>query len=288
VKRVWAIVLMYGGEHVTAACIESLLSQDYPELSILLVDNQSQSGGGGRLHQRFPTIEYLDTGGNLGYAGGNNRGITYALDHGAAYLLILNNDTTLDPACVSRLVETAEAKERVGVVAPKILYFDEPELIWYGGGHLSTLRAVGEHRHRHQRDDRSEAGVAEPVTFASGCAFLMPAAVARATQGFAEDFFMYCEDVDLSIRLEKAGYGLYYQPAARVYHRENLLDNPTPFQIRLRDRNRRRVVRRHYRPFDKLRFALWFYPTRVLRVTQYLARADLARAGAIIAGAIER
>jgi GT2 family glycosyltransferase len=133
----------------------------------------------------------------------------------------------------------------------------------------------------------SEPALAQPISFASGCAFLMPMAVARELGGFAEDLFMYCEDVDLAIRMEKAGYRLYYQPAARVYHRERPEHEPTPFQIRMRDRNRRRVARRHFGVVGRTRFALWFYPTRVIRFVQFLARGDIARAAAIVSGTFE-
>ena len=286
--RVWSIVLMYGEEVETAACIESLLAQDYPELVVLLVDNRSSDGSGERLRKRFPQIEYLDTGANLGYTGGNNRGIERALASGADYVFVLNNDTVLDPACVSALVRAAESRDRVGMVAPKILYFDEPDVIWYAGGDHSTARGLGTHRRQHERDNGGGKEQIEAITFVTGCAFLMPAGVARDVAGFREDLFLYCEDVELSLRVRRAGYELYYQPEARLYHKEPRISNPSAFQIRLRDRNRRRVVRGHYGPLERLRFAAWFYPTRAVRFAQFALRGDWARARAILDGALER
>jgi GT2 family glycosyltransferase len=287
--QVWAIVLMYGEEDDVGACIASLLAQDYRALTVLLVDNKSHDGCGARLCGRFPGIEYLDTGGNLGYTGGNNRGMERALANDANYVFVLNNDTVLDTTCVSRLVEAAEQNERVGMVAPKILYFDDPSVIWYAGGDHSISRGLGDHRRQLERDtNHGGPERVERITFVTGCAFLMPAGVARELSGFAEEFFMYCEDVELSLRTRQAGYHLYYQPAARLYHKEPKVSNPTAFQVHLRDRNRRRVVRRHYGPLERLRFAAWFYPTRVARFAQYLARGDWPRARAIIAGALER
>ena len=286
--RVWAIVLMYGEEALTTACIRTLQAQDYPALTVLLVNNASPNGAGERVRDRFPGIEYLDTGGNLGYTGGNNRGIAYALSHGAEFVLVLNNDTELDSRCVTELVRTARGVDRLGAVSPKILYTEDRTRVWYGGGDFSWAKAIGEHRRQMDRDDPGEQPRAEPMTFATGCAFLMPAAVARAMGGFAEDFFIYCEDVELSLRLHEAGYRMYYQPAARVYHHEPMRPSPSPFQIRLRDRNRRRLARRHFRGLQRLRFAAWFYPSRVARLAQYVAARDWARARALIAGATER
>ena len=287
--RVWVLVLMYGQEEITAACVDSVLAQDHAT-SILVIDNASPDGAGARLRARYPGIEYLDTGANLGYAGGNNRGIQYALARGAEYLLVLNNDTVLDPSCVTLLLRTARDETRVGIVAPKILYFDDPRRIWFAGGDYSRMRASGLHRREREPDTPEEPARAERITFATGCAFLIPAGVAREAQGFAEDFFMYCEDAELGLRLQEAGYHLYYQPAARVYHREPpppRAPNPTPIQIRLRDRNRRRIARRHYDRADRLRFAAWFYPTRMIRLSQYLLKRDWQRARAVIDGALE-
>lgn len=287
---VWAIVLTHGGaEDITSACIDSLLAQDYTRLTILLVDNDSFDGSGARLRDRYPDIRYLNTGGNLGYTGGNNRGIKLALDAGADYVLVLNNDTVLEPDCISQLVGSATDRAGLGIVAPKILFHHDPRRVWYGGGDLSMAKAVGNHRGEMSLDDPSEAPRLDEITFATGCCFLMPAATARRMGGFREDFFMYCEDVELSLRLRRAGLRMYYQPAARVLHRERPEHrHPTAFQIFQRDRNRRRLARQHYTLSQRLAFALWFYPTRVGRLLQYAVRWDWPRVGAIVRGALAR
>ena len=281
---VWTVVVMFGGEEVTAACIESLLAQEHP-VTVLLVDNASHDGGGARLRARFPSIRYLDAGSNTGYTGGNNRGIAHALAQGADHVFVVNNDTVVHPACVRFLLEAATS--RTAMVAPKIMYFRDPSRVWYAGGDFLPHKAVGHHRH-FQQADPGLARVPEPVTFASGCAFLMPATAARALGGFAEDYFMYCEDVELSLRARRRGFEIVYQPAALVYHKDEPAAHPSPFQIRLRDRNRRRMVRAHYGIADRVRFAAWFYPTRMLRLAQYALRGDWTRAQAIAAGMTER
>ncbi len=288
---VWAIVLTHGGaEEITAACLASLQQQDYAGLTILLVDNASYDGSGGRLRDRFTGIKYLNTGGNFGYAGGNNRGMQLALDQGADYVLVINNDTTLDVDCVSWLVRSAESAGLVtlGAVAPKILFFDNPSRIWYAGGDYSRFRVLGAHRREFDTDDPNEKARLEPMTFATGCCFLMPAQAAKAVGLFAEDFFIYAEDVELSLRLVRANYRLYYQPAARLYHREPERSVPSPFQIRHRDRNRRRIARRHLGLVEHAVFLAWFLPTRLLRFMQYAVRFDWPRARAIVAGVLER
>lgn len=284
---VWAIVLMYGGESVTAACIDSLLTQDYPRLTVLLVDNASEDGAGDRLRHRYPGIEYLATGANLGYAGGNNRGIDMALGRGADYVLILNNDTVLDPACVSTLAASAAKADRLGAVAPKILFYDDPSRIWYAGGDFSYLRAIGTHRRELERDDAREEPRLEEITFVSGCCLMIPAHVVRQVGGFRDDFFMYCEDVEWSLRVRRAGWRMYYQPAARMLHRQGSSKGlASAFAALHRDRNRRRLVREHYTWWQRLAFGLWFYPTRAIRSVQYLLGGDAMGARAIVAAAL--
>jgi len=287
---VWAVVLTHGGaEEITAACLESLLAQDYANLTTLLVDNASFDGSGARLRDRYPAVRYLNTGGNFGYTGGNNRGIAHAMADGAEYLLVMNNDTILERSCVRQLVDSLPECERLGAIAPKILYFDDPARVWYAGGDYSMLRALGLHRGEMQLDDPTEPPRIEPTTFVTGCCFLMPAEVARSQGVFREDFFIYAEDAELSLRLRRAGYRLYYQPAARMLHRESMRRSmETPFQIVQRDRYRRRLVKQHYNRRERAWFALWFYPSRMVRLAQYAVRGDWERARALVAAATAR
>jgi hypothetical protein len=286
---VTAIVLNWCGEDVTRACLQSLLVADYPSLTILLVDNGSPDGSGERLHAAFPGVAYLQTGANLGYTGGNNRGLRWAMDGGADYVLVLNNDTVVEPAAVTRLVKAASGGARVGAVSPKILHFGAPDRIWFGGGAMSRVRGLGLHERRGEHDIPMADEPVRDITFATGCCCLLSADALRTVGGFADDFFAYVEDVELSLRLARAGYRILYQPAARVLHRVPLHDGaaPTPFQVFHRDRNRRRLVRRHYGWRDRLLFAAWFYPSRLVPLARYVVSGDWERAGALWRGMTE-
>lgn len=283
--RVVAIVLNWCAESDTAACLESLAAQTYPALTTLLMDNASPDGSGDRLHGRFPELPYLQTGANLGYAGGNNRGFEWALANGADYVLVLNDDTVVDPDCVTRLVDAAR-ETGAAVTAPQILYFDEPELVWYGGGRLSIGRGMGYHLRENTPIDPAQQR--EDVTFVCGCCFLMRADVLRTVGGFEESFFAYAEDTELSLRLQRLGHRMIYEPSARVLHRIKRSAKETPFQIRQRDRNRRSMVGIHYGVWDRIRFAAWFYPTRAVHLARYVASGNWPNARAILSGALSR
>lgn len=282
---VTVVVLNWCGEEDTTSCLRSLLASDYPALRILLVDNGSPDGSGERLHAAFPDVPYLQTGHNFGYTGGNNRGMERALAEGCDYVMILNNDTEVQPDAVSQLVAAAERGGKVGAVGPKILYAEAPDKVWFGGGRFSRTRAVGLHRLEGVVDPTPEGAEVEEVTFLTGCCLLLPAEVVREVGGFEEDYFAYVEDVELSLRLSARGYRLLYQPAARIVHHITPGSAaPTPFQLLHSVRNRRRLVRRHYGDLDRIRFALFFYPTRLVRALTYLGRGDTARARAIWQG----
>jgi GT2 family glycosyltransferase len=283
-----AVVLNWCNESDTAACLESLASDGYDALSILLVDNGSPDGSGARLHARFPAIPYLPIGENLGYTGGNNRGMERAVAEGAEYVLVINNDAVVEPGCVAALVAAAQSEPRVAAVSPKILRFDDPSRLWFGGGSFDMTRAIGRHIGENLPDRPAETAVREQ-SFLSGCCLLIPAAVLRAGGYFREDFFAYVEDVEFSLRQVTLGNVLLYAPAARVRHRVPAVGTaPTPFQIRMRDRNRRRLVALHYGVISRFVFALWFYPTRVVHAIRYALTGDGARLRAVVQGMTER
>jgi GT2 family glycosyltransferase len=291
-ERVTVIVLNWNAEDDTAACLDSFLAQRGVETEILLVDNASADGSGERLRQRYPTVSYLQIDENLGYSGGNNRGIEWALDRGAEWVLVVNNDTVAEPDCLRLLLAATTGEARLAAVAPLIVRYDDPDRVWFAGGRFDRVRAVGVHRHENApvesalRDvPRGEDAMWRPCTFLTGCCLLLRATALREVGLFRAEFFAYEEDLELSYRLSQAGWKLGWVPAARITHRVPPLGTePTPNQIFLRDRNRQRTVRLHYAPGWRLAFALWFWPTRLIHLARYAMRGDGARARAIITG----
>ena len=283
---VTAIVLNWCNYDDTVDCLHSLLNCDYEKLDILLVDNGSLDDSFERLNASFPQIKFLQTGENIGYAGGNNRGIERALNSDINYVLILNNDTILDARSVSKLVDVAEeANQKVGGVVPKILYYDQPDRIWYAGGEFSPMRGLGIHWREGDLDQSDDEETTREVTFMTGACCLFSAEALRELKGFDEDFFAYVEDAELSLRMTDAGYQMYYQPEARILHRCPPLGSPpSPFQIRQRDRNRRRIMRKHGSLRQRLPFLVRFCITRAILFMRYTITGDWQRAQAILSG----
>lgn len=288
--NVIVVVLNWNNEADTAACLESLVADGLSLGQIVLVDNASADGSGDRLFSRFQGVRYIQTGANLGYAGGNNVGAREALAMGADWVMVLNNDTVVESGMVRALLSTGESNARVGVVSPKIVRFDDPTVLWFDGGYFSPMRALGGHFREGESDVLPDVRPAAPVTFLTGCCLLIRASiVATNPELFRADFFLYVEDTEFCVRVQRQGWELWYQPAARLQHRVPPFGAPLAARhIVLRDRNRRRLVRAHYGWLDRARFALWFYPTRVVQGAGYFLKGDYPRARAIIRGSLER
>lgn len=291
--RVVVIVLNWNNESDTAACLDSLAVQRDARFDVLLVDNDSADGSGSRLRQRYPGVAYLQTEANIGYAGGNNRGIVWALEQGAEWIVVLNNDTVLATDCMYRLLEQAAGDPGIGALSPLVTRYDDPSRVWFAGGHIDKARAVGVHdgvdlpvaRWLEAQAAATSARGWYPCTFVCGCCLLLRAEALRTVGAFREDYFAYVEDLELSHRLTRAGWALGWVPSARLAHRVPPVGQaPSAFQIRLRDRNRRRFVRDAYSPGWKLVFAAWFWPTRVLLLLKFALSGDRERSRALIAG----
>jgi GT2 family glycosyltransferase len=281
--RVVVVVLNYCNEEITADCLSSLADSTYAAQEVLVVDNASPDGSGARLRARFPAVHHLTTSHNGGYTAGNNRGFEWVLARGdVEYVVVLNNDTIVDPHCIERLVAAAQ-ETGAAAVAPLMLYYDEPNIVWYAGGSVSHARIMG--KHLGENEPMIAGRPRMPVSFICGCCFLLRVDVLRAIGGFDERFFAYGEDLELSIRLARGGYVMLHEPAATLLHRISRTSPLTAAKIRLRDQNRRRIARRHYGWLARARFAAWFYPTRLIHLMRYAAAGRWAEARAQLDGA---
>lgn len=287
--RVAAVVLNYCREALTVACVRSLEAQR-PALEIVVVDNASPDGSGERLHAAFPSHGFVQSGGNLGYAGGNNRGIAFALDRGAEYVFVINEDAEVGAGCVAALVEALDRDPGAAMAVPTVVHADEPEVVWWVDGYLDRMRALGMHRYAGWKLGALPAALrpgapVREVPMVSGCALLMRASALRTLGGFREDYVNYLEDTELCARWARGGGRFLHVPSAMVSHKVTFPPpEVTPYQIRMRDRNRRKFARECMTLADRARFNAFFWPTRVARALQYVARGDRERLRALVLG----
>ncbi len=281
-SRTVAVVLHYRREAMTAQCIASLDASSRPP-RVLVVDNASGDGSYERLQARFPNCEFLQTGGNFGYAGGNNRGIAWALEQGASRVLVINDDATVAPDTLGLLEDALVGRRDAAIAAPTIVFGARPDLAWWAGGTFLPTKMLGRHDgYAQPLRMRSEP---REVSFISGCCLLIDAAALRALGAFDASYRAYVEDVELCVRFTRAGKRLLWVPAARATHHLPFPEpEPTPAKIVARDRNRRRLAWQHFGWPARLRFYAWFSASRAASALRYVAGGDFPRAAAILRG----
>jgi GT2 family glycosyltransferase len=217
--RVAVVVLSWNGRDDTLACLASLAAVPEPELAVVVVDNGSSDGVGEAVAAAFADVEVVRSEVNLGFAGGCNLGISRALELGADYVLLLNNDVEVDPDFVAALVAEAERRPRAGALCAKVLYLDPPDRIWFAGARFDPRSGYnGRQRGYGARDDGRFDGVVESDR-ACGAAMLVPRGVFDEVGLFDPELFAYSEDTEWSLRARRAGYAVYVVPASRVWHK---------------------------------------------------------------------
>jgi len=157
---------------------------------------------------------------NVGFGGGNNLGIDWALEHSEGeYIFLLNNDATIYPDSIEHLEQAMADHPDVGIMVPRIAYLDDPARLWYGGGEIDWRRASAFTPGCNGDVQAPLAMTERDVTFATGCALFLRRSVAEKLGGFDSRFFMYEEDVDLCLRAAENGIRIRYIPHSLILHR---------------------------------------------------------------------
>lgn len=215
---VFIIMLNWNGKTDTLACLRSLQQIDYPLYRIIVADNGSSDGSVEAVRSTYPGITVIENGANLGFAAGNNTAIRYAMQNGADYILLLNNDTEVDPRFLSELVEAAEADPTIGIAGSKIYYYSEPKRLWYAGGSINLWK--GDTRHVGENElDTGQFDEAKDTDYVSGCAMLIKRRVLEDIGLLDERMFLYYEDSDYCMRARRHGYRVIYVPGSVIWHK---------------------------------------------------------------------
>lgn len=215
-KEIVAIIVNWQRPQDTISCINSLLATNYQSLKILVVDNGSDDDSIIQISKAFPFIEILSLPQNLGFAGGYNAGIEYALKSDATHFFILNNDTVVDVDAIHHLLNSS-----YDIAIPKILYYSNPERIWAAGARWRSfppsviMNGLG-----HLDDGSYDRPMS--LNYATGCALLTHRSVWEQVGGFDTDFISYMEDYDFCFRARAAEFTIGYEPKAVIYHKVSL------------------------------------------------------------------
>lgn len=227
------VLLNWNGIKVLDRCLGSLTAQTYSPLEIIVVDNASTDGSVGLIKKRFPAVRLVVNERNLGFGGGNNVGIRASQ---GKYIMMLNNDTRLDPKCIEELKRSIEKDDKYGACASKILLEYEENLI-DAAGIVVCPDGLSIGRGRLEKGDQFDEEV--EVFFASDCACLYRREMLEDIGLYDEDFFAYADETDMGWRAQLAGWKCIYNPQAVVYHFHSASSgNYSPFKAFLVERNR--------------------------------------------------
>ncbi len=222
---VYIIVLNWNNWKDTLNCLESIFQSSYTNYKLLIIDNGSTDSSGEKIKdwakENGKDIEIIQTGGNLGFTGGNNAGLKHIYQKkDFNYIWILNNDTVVDKDALSSLVSCLESDPSAGMAGSKLLYYDKPTTIQNVGGckivpWLGNSFVIA----NNSPDDGNWDKPFEP-DYINGASLLVKREVLEKIGLFDENYFLYWEDADLGVRARRAGYKLLYCPESRVLHKE--------------------------------------------------------------------
>lgn len=212
------ILVNYKGAQDTSNCLRSLYAlQTAPR--VVVVDNTPNDPQLPAVMAEFPQAQLILAPVNLGFGGGNNLGINWAMSHtDCEFIYIFNNDAAVAPNTLSILEAALDAHPEAGMSTPRIVFMDKPEVLWYGGGEVDWLRGAAITPGVLGPSNTALALQERDVSFASGCAMLVRRKVIEQIKGFDERFFMYEEDLELCLRVQELGWTIRYMPTAVVTH----------------------------------------------------------------------
>ena len=215
--RVFVVVANWNGGEENLECLASLRAQGLPEERIVFVDNGSVDGSRELVRARHPRLVLLENRTNLGFGEAANQGAREALARGADALFFVNNDVVLPEGTLAKLLVALEAHPERGIVGPRVLYRDRPDLVWCAGGmltwrqNLSTLLG-------HKKDDGERWRAVRRVDYVAGCALLVRREVLDKVGLFDASYFAYMEDVDFCLRAKDAGFEVFLAGDAAAHH----------------------------------------------------------------------
>ncbi|TFE00022.1 glycosyltransferase family 2 protein [Jeotgalibacillus sp. R-1-5s-1] len=219
------ILLNWNAYHDTVDCLRSLENLNYRNFHVFVVDNDSKDQSWERLKAdeisgvfNLP-LTMIQSGKNMGCAGGNNIGFKAAYEKGYQYLWMLNNDTIADPDSLQKLVEEMQSDRQIGIVGSKIINMNN-NLVWFAGGsinqYLGTSKPYGIDQH-----EQEKFNIKKEVDFVVGCSMLFRRELLEIIGWLEEDYFIYYEDTDWNLKVKKAGMKIIYVPDSLIYHKES-------------------------------------------------------------------
>lgn len=251
------ITLNYNQVDVTCQFLESTKALSYPNLEILVCDMNSDENPSEKVNDlKLPNVQLVLSEKNLGFAAGNNLGMSLAKGE---YIFIVNNDTEVTATLLDDLLSAFDKDSTIGVVSPKIKYFDNPDVIQYAGFNKMNLYTGRTSTIGDKEKDLGQYDTDKYTWGAHGCAMMVKKEVIEKTGRFPAIFFLYYEEWDWSCRILKAGFKIYYEPKAVIYHKESMsVGKNSTLKTYYLNRNRILFIRRNSSSIQVIFFYLYY------------------------------
>lgn len=221
-EKISVVLVNYNGKKYNDKCITSILNSEVNEtLQIVVVDNASTDGSMEEMEKKWGSnskIHFIYMEDNYGFSKANNEGITWSLEQGAEFILLLNNDTEIEPDAIGHMIDCQ--KEKHGIVVPKVFYADKPDTIWCAGGRLTPVIKKPVHIAMGDKD-LGQMVDNKACTFANGCCMLLTDKIVLELGLLNEKFFLYYEDTEYSMRAAEKNISIWFCGKAVVYHKVN-------------------------------------------------------------------
>lgn len=244
----------------TLLMIDSLKKCSYKNIEIIILDNASFNDTPGIITEKYPDVKLILLPHNLGFAGGNNEGVKYAKGD---YILLLNNDTEVDPGFLEPMIDVFLNFTDVGMVSPKLLYFNSPNMktIQYAGARNINLYTGRGSNIGWGETDKGQYDGTYKTDFAHGAALLFSRKVLEIVGCMPDLYFLYYEELDWCNFMRKKGLSPYYCGKSKVFHKESVsVGKNSPIKTYYMTRNRIIYLRRNANWFAFL-FAMLFFLT---------------------------
>jgi GT2 family glycosyltransferase len=216
----YPVVLSWNGRDDTLRCLDSLARVSEPPIRIVCVDNGSTDGSVEAIRERHPGVHLIENGANLGFSGGNNVGLRWAMEQGAQWIVLVNNDAVVAEDALAGFAAVAAGHPGAGALAGKLYLAEAPDRIWFAGQrYLAWLGYSGRARGLGRRDSARYRRVVA-TDRAAGALMAVSRRAIECAGLLDEELFAYAEDVDWSLRIREAGFEVLFAPGARAWHAE--------------------------------------------------------------------
>ena len=264
--KVSIIILNWNNYEDTKECLLSLDKITYPNYEVIVVDNGSVDGSTPKIQKEFPRHKYIYNKENLGFTEGNNIGMEYAMKKGTDFVLVLNNDITVENGFLESLVDIALKNPDAGIVGPAVYFYHEPEKLSPTGGKINYWRI-----------NNKVYDLARPMEmdWIFGCCLLIKREVIETIGYFYVPFFLSYEDTDYCVRAKKTGFKIVCEPRSKIWHKigTTIKKNPVYFYYYFY-RNKLLFIKRNAPFYIKFLFYFYFSLYLIFRIIEKLVKKD--------------